>query len=71
MGHFFYEELVSNLASSEDWEGVMKYSNGAVLSPVNEDKFSIWYYKAASECLLSHLGECEESARKANSLASR
>ena len=35
IGHFFYEELVSKLAYSEEWEEVMKYSSGAILSPVN------------------------------------
>lgn len=49
---------------------MLNYTEKALASPVNTNKFIIWYYKAAAECLLNKLPECHESARMASSLAS-
>lgn len=35
LGHFFYEELIVNLALQKNWEQVLNYTTGAVQSPIN------------------------------------
>lgn len=69
VGQFFYQDLIAEYVSSNEWEKVHNFSKVAVESPITRNSFPVWYYKATAECLLHHADECERSARIANSMA--
>lgn len=51
-GHFFVEEAIYHSAIEKNWDKVLDLASSAVSTPINENRFTIWYHKALAECLL-------------------